>query len=345
MTGRAEAPATPDRTIWTIQYLRGVAALMVVWHHALGQLAHYAPQLPQSNFGVSGVDLFFVISGFIMVLTTHEKQVTPWQFMHRRVIRVVPLYWLLTLAVVALVQVAPALFKTTQTPVYHIVKSLLFIPHFSPAHPGVAWPLIVPGWTLNYEMFFYLVFAASLWLPSRWRLTAVSALMLGLVAWGWLSGPFESAAAQVYTRYLMVEFAIGMWIARWWLGRTQALSLAWSVPLLLVGAVLLFLRDLAPLGEYNQVLGATLVVVGALSPRLLALKSRFWHGLGDASYSTYLTHLFTLGALRVVWAKALPHADGPTWAWAFMALSLVTCAMAGWLSLHLLERPLLRWMR
>ncbi|MEY2952412.1 MAG: hypothetical protein RLZZ401_499, partial [Pseudomonadota bacterium] len=111
---KASVPA--DRTIWTIQYLRGVAALLVVWHHAGGQVPGISQFLPERGFGVSGVDLFFVISGFIMVLTTEGKSVTPWQFLQRRLVRVVPLYWPLTITVAVLATLKPELFKTTVTP-------------------------------------------------------------------------------------------------------------------------------------------------------------------------------------------------------------------------------------
>ena len=347
LTAAPSSPVAPsaDRTLWTIQYLRGIAALMVVWHHSRGQLERYAGLLPQHGFGASGVDLFFVISGFIMVLTTHGKSVTPGQFLHRRIVRVVPLYWLLTLLVVVMAHLVPGLFKTTHTHWWHVLQSLLFIPHASPAHPGKAWPLLVPGWTLNYEMFFYLVFGMSLWLSTRWRLAVVVGTLFALVAFGWWAGPFESVGLQFYTRYLLLEFAIGMLIAHWWLGRGSAWPLWAAWLMLLVGALLLALREQAPMREFNQVLGASLVVLGALCPQLLSCKNRFWQSLGDASYSIYLTHLFTLGVLRVVWVQLFPDVRGAPWAWSFMGLALAGSAAVGWLSWRWIEQPLLHKLR
>jgi exopolysaccharide production protein ExoZ len=334
-----DTPSAP-RTIWTIQYLRGVAALLVVWHHQQGQVPGISQYLPQLNFGVSGVDLFFVISGFIMVLTTDGKAVTPWQFLRRRLERVVPLYWLLTLTVALLATLKPELFKTTLTPLYHVLGSLFFVPHFSPGHPGIAWPLIVPGWSLNYEMFFYLLFACSLMLPQRWRSASLLVTLFGLVGVGMVFGPFESAAAQVYTRYLMVEFASGMLLAQAWLrGRLVfPLSVAWLM--ISVGSIMLFFRGEPPLHEYTEVLGATAVVCGALHPSLMRWRSRFWQQLGDASYSIYLTHLFTLGFLRVVWVKMLPGSVTASQAWAFAACSLAVCSIVGILCCRYIEQPL-----
>src|ERR1019366_2869669 len=147
----------PFTLIHPIQYLRGIAALMVVWHHGVGQLATLETYFP-FRFGTSGVDLFFVISGFIMVVTTAGRDVTPTEFIARRFVRVVPLYWVLTLALAATALVAPSLFRSVTLTAVSLIQSLLFIPHFSPSHAGMIWPVLVPGWTLNYEMFFYVVF-------------------------------------------------------------------------------------------------------------------------------------------------------------------------------------------
>src|SRR4029077_17035692 len=95
-----------------VQYLRGIAAMMVVWHHALGQIAlsRLLTELPP--FGGYGVDLFFVISGFIMVVTTWDKPIGPLEFMRHRIRRIVPLYWLVTLLMVLAAIAAPFMFKS-----------------------------------------------------------------------------------------------------------------------------------------------------------------------------------------------------------------------------------------
>ena len=177
----------------TIQYLRAIAAMMVVWHHAREQLPGLKFFFP-SEFGPSGVDLFFVISGFIMVATTTGPG-RPFNFIARRLIRVVPLYWLLTCTMVALAWKLPQLFRTIDLAPAHVLQSLLFIPHYSPSFPGMAWPVLVPGWTLNFEMFFYAVFAATLSLAQPMRLWALAAVMSTLVIVGLSMGPFAGAMA------------------------------------------------------------------------------------------------------------------------------------------------------
>lgn len=200
-----------------IQYMRGVAALMVVWHHARGQLPGLSALLP-NGFGAHGVDLFFVISGFIMVLTTTSTETTPWRFLKRRLVRVVPLYWLVTLALVVLTMVSPNLLNTVKPTPSTTLMSLLFIPHISVGNPGMPWPILVPGWTLNYEMFFYAMFALSLFAPKplAWLLSA----LVALVGVGWLLGPFESPISKTYTSPLLLEFAAGACIGRLWVVMT-----------------------------------------------------------------------------------------------------------------------------
>ena len=156
-------------TIISIQILRALAALLVVFHHARYQIrdfeAFFYGGIWQS--GQAGVDIFFVISGFIMWVTTHDRRTTPLQFLTNRIVRIVPLYWLLTLTVAAACLIAPSLFRGVVLAPEHVVKSLFFIPDFYPGMPTHIWPLLLPGWTLNYEMIFYVVFAVALLLPRH----------------------------------------------------------------------------------------------------------------------------------------------------------------------------------
>ena len=321
--------------------LRGVAAMMVVWHHAAGQIAGMSAWVPW-QFGTSGVDLFFVISGFIMVVTTSGGDVSPFDFWRKRIVRVVPLYWLLTLLMVAVAVAMPSLFKTLRVAPTTLLQSLFFVPHFSRSFPGQVWPLLVPGWTLNFEMFFYAVFGASLFLPGRARLPALTALLVALAAIGAMFGPFANAPAQTYTHPMLLEFVAGAWIATLWLRGRLRLPVAASIAMVVLGGALLVMRDQPPLGYVTQIMGAALAVTGALNPCFDECNFKSWQAVGDSSYSLYLTHLFTLGVLRWIWVRLVP---APPDAWstgAFMLVSLVACAWAGWLAYRAIEMPLLR---
>ena len=329
--------------ILPIQYLRGIAALMVVWHHALGLIPGLNQVFPW-DFGVSGVDIFFVVSGFIMVVTTANSTVTPWQFLRRRIVRVVPLYWLLTLALVAMTVAIPHLFKTVKVEPTTLMQSLLFIPHFSLAYPGVVSPLLVPGWTLNFEMFFYLVFGAMLFLPSlRLRLGLMGVAFGVMVGVGAALGPFASAVAQTYTHPMLLEFVAGTLLGAWWVRGEPRLPLWASIVAILVGAGLLVLRDHPILGAYTQIIGAVLVVLGALGATAYAGRINWWLALGDSSYSLYLTHSFTLAFLRPIWVRLLPDGQQtPLTLSAVMLVSILICALVGWLSFLWIEAPLSR---
>ena len=330
----------PDshQLVLPIQYLRGVAALMVVWHHGIGQIQGVEGYFPL-RFGTSGVDLFFVISGFIMVMTTAGKNVTPMNFIGRRFIRVVPLYWMLTLALVALLLVAPSLFRTTVLTPGSLIQSLLFIPHYSPSHAGEVWPILVPGWTLNFEMFFYLVFAASL--AFRQPLIFLASALAMLVAAGYLLGPFSNPIAKTYSDPILLEFVAGALIGHRWTAGRLRLPLSISIMAIVLGFALLVLRDSPPLGSFTQLLGAVFVVYGSLNVYLLRWHNGLLLALGDASYSIYLTHIISLGAWRWIWAKTHPTAPDLPTAALFMLTAMIFCAIVGWISYRWIETPLL----
>ena len=151
----------------SIHYLRGLAALLVVFHHGVLQFPGLRDRYAHFEFGQAGVDIFFVISGFVIYLASIEGRIRPGEFVKRRIVRIVPLYWVATLALVAAAVCAPQLFATTVVTPQNVGQSLLFIPSYSAAFPDQIWPVLVPGWSLNYEMFFYGLFALGLMSGAR----------------------------------------------------------------------------------------------------------------------------------------------------------------------------------
>src|SRR5262245_20527151 len=120
--------------IVSIQYLRAAAALMVVFFHAEGMAAEYFNIGCLPSFGAVGVDIFFIISGFIMWVTTAPERTTASSFIVNRIVRIVPLYWLVTLLLYGgwLIFRGPA----SLPPVSHLLLSLSFIP-FIPERAGI----------------------------------------------------------------------------------------------------------------------------------------------------------------------------------------------------------------
>ena len=320
---------------------------MVVWHHSLGEIVGVRELIPLPEFGPSGVDLFFVISGFIMLVTTTKKPLSPLKFLELRVVRVVPLYWLMTLLMVGCAALIPYEFKTLQVSVPAVVKSLLFIPYDSLSFPGYPWPLLVPGWSLNYEMFFYLVFALALFIPMRWRVVSLLATLVCLVLAGLMIGPSpaESPILWVYTSPALLEFAGGIIVGHLWLRQALRVPLGVSIAAIAVGCFLLFMRDGLPFMSYTLPVGAFLTVAGCLHPKIGALNSRLLLKLGDASYSIYLTHIFSLGVLRVVWTHFDRSPPSLASAAAFMAVAVLTGALPGFVVYKVIEKPLTNRLR
>jgi len=149
----------------SIQALRGLAALFVVLEH-----------IRFLNCGAFGVDIFFCISGFMIMFSTHQGGNC---FLRKRLIRILPLYYLMTIGTFLLLLLFPSMFEQTRADPASLLKSLLFIPF--DIGGGVVQPLMRIGWTVNCEIFFYLLFWISLRISHRYRGVICGALLLGVV--------------------------------------------------------------------------------------------------------------------------------------------------------------------
>lgn len=324
----------------SIQILRGIAAFGVLLFHFsfLGwQGIHSGDQNPLS-FGSAGVDIFFVLSGFVMWHVTSNQTIDMWTFWKARFVRIAPLYYLYT----ALFALALFVHERYAFPLSDVLLSLLFVP-FNNSHDHQPVPILGAGWTLNYEALFYLLFGCSLVLPRRvWRFTALTAVLAALIC----LRPFaaiDNALALRFTSPLLMEFVMGMVIATQ-LTRIQGLPRTMS--LLLVGvAIGLLLAGPFIWPHVPRTLGAgipgALLVTAALALED-SLKEMHWlkplHVLGDASYSLYLAHGVILALIEWYAPPSLKTmATLPIW----LLCALVTSII----SYHLVEKPMLKVMR
>lgn len=291
-----------------LQYMRAVAALLVVYFHSVLQLQNlnleHVPAIPA--IGECGVDLFFVLSGFVMWITTADRNMTPFDFYQRRVKRIVPLYWTVTIAAAMVALFAPQLLKSTKFAADHFVASLFFVPWTNPAMPAgnVITPVVIPGWTLNYEMYFYLIFGALLLVRQSLRAGALLAI-LALVFVACQLAPDTFVAAQFYREPVVFEFAAGVLVGQLYLaGFRFPEPFAWF----LIAAALAVLlvndaMDLTVTRLWIYGLPATVILAGIVSINFVIKKPVIWlKYLGDASYSIYLTHIFVLTGTRIVFA-------------------------------------------
>ncbi len=337
--------------IISIQYLRAFAALLVVFHHARYQITDFEVFYKGGVwlFGQAGVDIFFVISGFIMWMTTSARPTTPADFIRNRVVRIVPMYWLVTLAVAAAAILMPNLFRAVELTPEHVIKSLFFVPHFYPGAPTRIWPLLIPGWTLNYEMFFYLVFAAALFLPRALIIPAITALFAAISVIG-LVVPFEDPILIFFADSIILEFVAGMLLGRLYLQGRLALPAWAAVPAIAAGLVWMVALTPWEAPETRLLVWgvpAVLTVAGCLSLEAGGAVGRngFLILLGNASYSIYLTHILTLGVVRTVWNRLGLVEQDPAAAWIFMASAMAISSAVGVAAYFLLEAPIQRLAR
>lgn len=289
------------QTLFSIQSLRALAAIAVVIFHA-GERSglHF-------TIGAAGVDVFFVISGFIMMAISESRPEGPLSFLRNRLQRIAPAYWAATLAMI--VGALIGLFPNLKLDPLHVLGSFVFIPVQSP-NSGNLWPVLVQGWTLNYEIFFYLVFATILLLRPPRRLAALAIVFGALVALGLLLQPQEDGLLNFYTRPLIFEFVAGAFLARLWKNGSlpnAATGLA-LVCLAFAGFATIQIMKL-PFDAWSCGPLAFILVLGAISietkGKLPAMPALAY--LGDASYSIYLWHTFAVSVVvQIGLALGLP---------------------------------------
>jgi peptidoglycan/LPS O-acetylase OafA/YrhL len=325
----------------SVQYLRALAALLVVCHHAGDQVRG---SIGLSDIGNAGVDLFFVISGFIMVAITEARPMPAPLFLLRRWLRIWPIYACFTLVTALGILLVPHAFQNSVFTVKHLVLSLAFVAHGEPGDPMQVSPLMKIGWTLNYEMFFYLLFALCLWFGGRFRVALLGAILVALVVTERL-WPAASPVARFYQDPIVLEFLFGAIVGLVLHGaRGRGYE---RLPLLLLMALGIALCLSLP-AEWHRAarfgLGAALLLFGAVAyERNFGMPLlRLPHLIGDCSYSLYLAHLYPIVALRLVWSELhLPMAGlGGV---AFIALSALAATGTGLAAYALIERPTVIW--
>jgi peptidoglycan/LPS O-acetylase OafA/YrhL len=358
----ARAPAGGGR-LDIVQITRFVAASVVVIAHAESRLVRSFPEHAASTyvFGIGdlrtwghfGVDLFFVISGFIMFWVTRPLFGRPGaqaQFLLKRLLRVAPTYWLLTAVAVGLLVVAPGLFSYRgQSDPAWVLASLLFIPWQAPE--GFVAPVIGLGWTLNFEVYFYLCFSIVLLLPANRALQTITATFVTCAILGTVA-EIEAPWLRQGTSWLLVEFVLGLWIARLFTDAPLVFARVarWIGP---VGAAMLvatiFFDPASHHGAHDNQ-GLRFALWGVPSAAILAWTltwrlrpsdsgiGRALMRLGDASYSIYLVQVFTLPGFALVFKYfGLQHHIS----FDVLVVVLATCTTAaGYMFFAFVERPL-----
>jgi exopolysaccharide production protein ExoZ len=346
----------------SIQMLRGVAALLVVYTHSVAQMAIFAPswQLRTPVFismATFGVDLFFVISGFVIYHSAERLngRTPALSFLWHRFRRINPVYYAVVLLTVT--TWIPSLLRHQRPPVtgWQLLSWTILLP--LPGDPARA---ISQAWTLSFEWFFYLLFFLLILLRAKGKGWILCCCLGGLSLLGWLLRSDLTGLAIFYTDPLLLEFllgvALGIIYRRWSPGRKIAFCL------LVPGLVLGLLFMLTGFGNSQAVLApppplrylhaiywgstAALVVAGCVFLEKAGKAPRFFRHraillLGDASYSIYLFHLLVLGLIAAIYLRVgfFLNAD------VLIPIHAVIAVAVSLLFYKWVELPLLNWLR
>lgn len=332
-------------TLYSIQSLRGIAALLVVIFHTYIHLEarNLIPKVPDLvDIGRLGVDIFFVISGFIMVYISEESfghKEGAQDFLMKRIIRVVPIYWIYTLLMAAFLFFAPRLFSGGKKfSLAHLIASLLFIPWENGI--GYLKPILGLGWTLNFEMYFYVVFAALLFFSKRFFLPLLASILLGGFLAGLLFAPVPPIF-DVITSPMLFEFFMGCIIGALYMRRKIILPGYLCINLIAVGVILLILTGIFEIRGISRVIMWGIPGAAIVTGAVFLEKSRrinfhpLFTMLGNSSYSLYLTHLFTINAIGKFWVTVFG-----TMYDIFIIVAVLSSMVAGYIAYMIIEKPL-----
>ena len=341
------------RKLESIQSLRGIAVLLVVLYHISEyELKLGYGHLVTSNFyrtGAAGVDMFFILSGFVMYYITYVKKnktKVP-SFLINRALRIYPLYWIYSFIILIILLKSPELFtRPSGIEQVSYIKSFLLIPDNGA-------PILGQGWTLIFEMYFYLVFGVMLFFKSirlrNWALLLwflcliiINYVLDATVLFSLSNQSLQNIIAIVFSS-LSIEFILGCGLA--WLYLNKELKYA---KIAIVAGIVIFL--LIGYNTENQHLGERVIsygipsfllvygLVGMYSERESGLIMSYLAKIGDASYSIYLSHVLVLSGVVYI-AKKINTTSSSVFI--ILVVMLLLTLIVGFLSYHILEKKII----
>jgi len=343
-----------EPVIKNLQILRFIAAACVLFEHTQYESttrpfidnSHY--QLVDFFFWPGGVDIFFVISGFIMYTIGRQqfgKSKASTDFMLRRVVRVVPSYWVFTTLMIIAAAVFSGSVDKGSMSALDVVRSYLFIPYVN-AYGGY-YPVLSLGWTLNYEMFFYVLFAIALLFDFRTGMIFVIACLtvLGVVG---MTGLVTVPVLAFWFNSIVLEFVFGIGLA-WLYQKGWRLNRFVGIGLFVTGLLLIMLGkhhhlDLTALNTRALWLGipALMACAGLVMIETPGTANSIIRALvfgGNISFALYLSHPFAINVSALLVKKA-----GITQPWLFMSLAMVAALCAAAIFYLVIEKPVTRFL-
>ena len=331
--------------ILSIQYLRAIAVMLVVFSHTIwkniqtdGSTLHW-----WHHAGTFGVDIFFIISGFIMVFITqkiHQEPKTVQTFLKKRFIRIVPLYWFYSIIALTIFLLIPEKINSGGGET-EILKSFFLLPlNIDEKY------LVGVGWTLHYEFLFYILFSFGLFFIRVWGNILVALLLiLSITSSFFLPNEGVNYLFYNFLNVIFIEFLLGIFLYHI---LEKIPRIHWLISLFLLSLSLwLFIsifNDKSFTGIHRIDAGLTAFII---SFSIISLESiwkkrevKFLSKIGDASYSTYLLHPFVLAAIAILSNKFsgfLPKNE-----YFLIILMFTTSIFVGYLAHLWIEKPLIR---
>jgi peptidoglycan/LPS O-acetylase OafA/YrhL len=332
----------------SIQFLRAVAAILVVYEHSMNVQVVYNVSAEQNffhlrHFACIGVDLFFVISGFIItyIANKYNGYSQGLYFLAKRFCRINPVYYLATLIYFAATTLRTGIPSVNGT-LLQAANSILIFP--TTAFIGSFSPLLIVGWTLAFEWFFYMLFFSSILLKIKRK----AFYMLGIIGTLVLIGRilhFYDLRLIFITNPMMLEFLLGIIICYSYLYIKRIPAFTGSILLGfgLIAYILMIILGHGDVWNYYQILSgnqsfnrflywgipSSLIVAGSVIMEKNGKLTSAWLNqysilLGDASYSIYLSHFITLDLMMLFYSKAnfIMQADLMIWVQVIMAVTL-----------------------
>jgi exopolysaccharide production protein ExoZ len=343
----------PNSHLGRVQVLRFFAASAVLFAHLQKEvLVHFSDVKGFRPFvlidGGFGVDLFFVISGFIMYHVSADKFGQPGaskDFLIRRYMRIAPLYYLTTLLMLAATAAFGGAVSIARPDPAHVASSFLFFPWTNQLDEIV--PVLKLGWTLNFEAYFYVVFGLALAFGRRTGLTLMVSFLSAMVILAQVL-PQPPTAITFWGQSLVFEFLGGIAIA---ICYRRGLRLSAPAALLVIAGGLLMIvalraagfMPLLPRGVSAGVpawLIVAAVVCAPFDERQGRLKTLLVAG-GEASFALYVVHPFGLRAGALIWNSLRL----PSQPWLYVAAMMLVVILAAFAVNVLVERPLDRSLR
>jgi peptidoglycan/LPS O-acetylase OafA/YrhL len=338
--------------IYSLQALRGVAVLGVVLFHMTAVEHKYSGGdilLPRwLDFFQSGVDLFFIISGFVMVIVSRgrfQKLAESKRFLFNRVSRIYPTYWLYYFLTLAVVLVQPGMVNSTHGS-SSLLMSFLLLPNDKVL-------LVMVAWSMLFELWFYLVFAGVMCFRERW-------LPGFLMGWAMLLVVFNSVqdwqdynpALKIMLHPYALEFIAGVALALLFYSRHSA-----RIPLSMIriALVIALIPGIGLIGYYrlfdeqgmlrmfsvSAVFGTLVFGLALLERRQHIRMPAFLVATGDMSYTVYLSHLLVLGVIGRIWQIFGTAPDSLLDNVVFSVLMMAAVVCYGWVGYRCFEKPVL----